>query len=443
MKLPLFLLLPATLLLGLPGRPRPTAHRAQPIRAAAADSLDALKIVYLGSSVPYGQGATNKYGYTSRYATLLTQRHAAGLGVAWTTANVSVPGDNTIKVAARWRRDLLPQRGRYVMLALSLGNEGIHGGGQPVFEQFRRNLQALVDRARADGRVPVVTNCYVRGDFTPEDYAYTKQMNLLLHAWAVPTVNLLGAVDDGQGRWVAGYWSDSYHPNDRGHAELARAIVPSLFDALRAGKPTPRFQPGTGLALAPGTTLALTPEVGVHSFTQALSFRGGAAGRLLALPDSLGAGTVGLDAAGTLTYASARGGHLTSTAPVAAGRWHHLVLTHYYARGETILYLDSTRVGSLPEKLLLRRVALGGPGAAVGGRYRQWCFYRAGMNAEEVQRLAADSLLKSSLELYAPLHGGNLANLAQSTNALIGPAEPASGPPSRPRRLRAAQPTAQ
>jgi len=436
----LVLLLPATALLGLasaPAPPRPVvAPGALPV---PADSLDALKIVYLGSSVPYGQGATNKYGYTSRYTTLLHQRHAANLGAAWTTANASVPGDNTGKVAARWRRDLLSQRGRYVVLALSLGNEGIHGGGQPIYDQFRRNLWALVERARADGRVPVVTNCYTRGDFTAEDYAFTRQMNLLLHRWDVPTVNLLGAVDDGQGRWVAGYWDDSYHPNDKGHAEMTRAIVPSLFDALRAGKPRPQQQPSAGQALGPAT-LRLTPEARVHAFTQTVSFQASRPGVLLTLPDSLGSGTVRLDAAGTITYTSPRGGHVTGATGAADARWHHLTLSHYYARGETIVYLDSTRVGSLPEKLLLRQVVLGGAAAPADSRFRQWCFYRAGMNADEVRALAADSLLQSSLELYAPLRPGSTANLAQSTNQLARVAAPAGRPVRRQPATAASKP---
>ena len=424
----LYLLLPAMLLLALAPKPAVPASGPAPGPTAATcapDSLDALRIVYLGSSVPAGQGATARYGYTSRYATLLAERHAAGLGAAWTTTNVSVPGDNTNKVAARWRRDLLPQHGRYVVLALSLGNEGIHGGGQAVFAQFRDHLQALVARARADGRVPVVTNCYARNDFTAEDYAFTRQLNLLLHSWAVPTVNLLGAVDDGQGHWAAGYWADALHPNDQGHAELCRAIVPSLFDALRAGKPVPRKQASAGLALPRGAALRLTPEAQVHSFTQVVSFRSAAAGRLLALPDSLGLGSVQLDPAHTLTYASARGGQLTSAVPASGSSWHQLVLTHYYARGETVLYLDGVRVGSLPEKLLLQQVQLGGGDAPARARYRDWCFYRAGLNDDEVRALAADSLLKSSLEVYAPL-AGSLTNLAQSTNQLSGLVAPAT-----------------
>lgn len=112
------------------------------------------------------------------------------------------------------------------------------------------------------------------------------------------------------------------------------------------------------------------------------------------------------------------------------------MLTHYFARGETVLYLDGRRVGNLPEQLRTRYLTLGGRLAPAGGQYRNWLFYRAGMNADEVHALATDSLLKSSLELYAPLDGrqraapDSLANLAQSTNVVVRVPSPR---PSSPR----------
>jgi lysophospholipase L1-like esterase len=392
-------------------------------QAPAHPAADSLKIVFFGSSVPFGQGATNKYGYASRYARLLAQRATAGQGAPWAVANISIPGDNTLKILARWERDLPPQQARYVVYALALGNEGIHGGGQPKFEQFRDNMQVLIAKARAAGLVPVVTNSYTRNDYTAEDYAYIRQMNLLLHAWAVPTVNLLGAVDDGQGHWAPGYFDDALHPNDRGHAELAHAWVPSLFDALRAGKPQPHAHATAGVRLAPQATLRLVPEALVHPFTQAFSFRAAGRGQLLSLQDSTRMGSLSIEKNGTLAYASAGGGHLRSAARVSDNQWHQVVLTHYFARGETLLYLDGKEVGRLPEQLHLRQLALGG--APRGAQYRNWLFYRAGMNADEVRTLAADSLPKSSLELYAPLDSrrtaapDSLANLAQSTNVLV------------------------
>jgi len=404
--------------------PAPSAADA-PRRTSSKPALDDLKIVFFGSSVPFGQGATNKYGYPSRYARLLTQRATAGQGAAWATANISIPGDNTLKVLARWERDLPPQQGRYVVYALALGNEGIHGGGQPKFDQFKANMQVLIAKARAAGLVPVVTNSYTRNDYTAEDYAFIRQMNLLLHAWAVPTVNLLGAVDDGQGHWAPGYFDDALHPNDRGHAELAHAWVPSLFDALRAGKPQPHAHATTGVRLPRKAALRLVPEALVHPFTQVLSFRTTGSGQLLLLQDSMRTGSLRIEKDGTLTYSSAKTGRLRTPTRVADNQWHQVALTHYFAKGETVLYLDGNAVGHLPEQLHLRQLTLGGRRAPRGAQYRNWLFYRAGMNADEARALAADSLLKSSLELYAPLDGrraaapDSLANLAQSTNGLL------------------------
>jgi lysophospholipase L1-like esterase len=422
-----------------------------PAVALADTLLDNLKIVVLGSSVPFGQGATNKYGYAARYGQLLARRATAGQGAAWQLANVSIPGDNTVKVLARWQRDLRPQRGRYVVLALSLGNEGIHEHGQPMFDQFQANLQQLVARARAEGMVPVVTNCYTRNDYTPTDYAFIKQMNLLLHTWAVPSANLLGAVDDGAGHWAAGYWDDALHPNDLGHAELAHAIVPSLFDALRAGKAQPRRVATSFVRLGPArrsgaTSLTLQPEALLHPFTQVVSFRTAGAGQLLALQDSTARGSVAIAPGGTLVYTSAKGGRLAGTRRVNDNRWHHLMLTHYYAAGRTVLYLDGAEVGRLPEKLLTRQLSLGGRLAPADGKYRNWLFYRAGMNADEARALAADSLLQSSLEVYAPLDGrrgaaaDSLINLAQSTNRLrplAEPGQPRGAQPAKNSQVRA------
>lgn len=421
------------------------AQAPSPTTTATPSALSPndLKIVYFGSSVPFGQGATGKYGYPSRYSALLAQRANANLGAPWTTANISIPGDNTLKVLERWERDLLPQQGRYVVYALALGNEGIHGGGQPKFDQFKANMQVLLAKARAQGMVPVVTNSYTRNDYTAEDYAFIQQMNLLLHSWAVPTVNLLGAVDDGHGRWAAGYFDDGLHPNDLGHAELFHAWVPSLFDALRAGKPLPKRRTTAGLLLA-GSALRLVPEALVHPFTQVVSFRAKAPGTLLTLQDSTSTGRLSLGAQGQLTYTSAKAGQLSSTAHVADDKWHQVALTHYFARGETLLYLDGKLVGHLSEQLRTRQLTLGGSQAPAGAQYRNWLFYRSGMNEAEVRALAADSLLKSSLELYAPLDGRRvaapdvLANLAQSTNVVVRVASPAVGPVRRSGAKRAA-----
>ncbi|MFD2147761.1 SGNH/GDSL hydrolase family protein [Mucilaginibacter antarcticus] len=210
---------------------------------------DSLKIVYFGSSVPWGYGATKEHGYTYVFNNILNKRSADGTGKNWKTANISKGGDNTIKLIARWGKELMPQKGKYVVYALSLGNEGIHEAGKPRLDQFKTNMTKLIDMARDSGYVPIITNCYTRNDFNKKDYAFVKDLNLWINALDVPSVNVLGAVDNGFGKWAAGYWSDPAHPNNSGHAEMAYTIVPSLFDALANGKPQPKWVAGSHFSL--------------------------------------------------------------------------------------------------------------------------------------------------------------------------------------------------
>ena len=80
--------------------------------------------------------------------------------------------------------------------------------------------------------------------------------------WDVPSVNFLGAVDDGTGKWAKGFWHDSLHPNAAGHDELARTFVPTLFDALEQGKPAAEALDGDRIRASERCqdTVSFTPD---------------------------------------------------------------------------------------------------------------------------------------------------------------------------------------
>ncbi|WP_285055200.1 GDSL-type esterase/lipase family protein [Pedobacter ginsengisoli] len=386
-----------------------------------------LKIVYFGSSVPYGQGATNHKGYTSLFSDILKNRTSAS-GYVWETVNISIGGDNTVKVLNRYKTDFLPQNGKYVIFALALGNEGIHEKGQPMFDQFEKNIKILISKARADGYTPVITNSYTRNDYNERDYSFIKKMNLLIHTWDVPSINLLGAIDDLSGHWVNGFWDDGFHPNDAGHTEMSYTIVPSLFDALESRKPMPKRIKGSYIKSAKNRSesksLLFTPENIVHPFTTAISFKTGDSGVLLQLTNAAGKGTISVNKEGRLVYSSPGSEAVSGTSIVNDGKWHKVIVTHYYAKGVTMLYCDSTLQGTLAEKLVTTSVRIGGTDIPKKLAYKNWLFYRSAMNPDEIKYLAKDSLLKSSLELYAPLDGKKvsvsdpLINLAQSMNTI-------------------------
>jgi lysophospholipase L1-like esterase len=388
-------------------------------------AIDEYEISFMGSSGMNGQGATNMQGYAYQYNQMLQQRAVEGSSPFY-RSNISVNGNNTTTALARWEKDLVGDCSSYVIFGLVLGNEGIHETGQVAFNSYLNNLPMMVQMARDINKVPVVQNNYGRGDFNAADYAYIKQMNILMAQWDVPTSNLLGAMDNGTGNWVDGYWDDALHPNTPGHTELFYAMVPSLFDALEAEKPQPVLSTNTYITPDPvtgGGQLTFTPDNMIHPFTVSFDVQTTGNGHLMAFnTNGTAVGNIAVTTDGFVSYTSPAGTTVTGTTAINDGAWHKVTLTHYYAWGKTFLYTDAAVSGSVTEQLEAKVFSLHGTGAPANVNYRNWFFYRSGMNELEIIAMNDNKMLKSSLELYAPMDKdaegtpAMFANLAQSTN---------------------------
>lgn len=388
------------------------------------EGIDPFKISVMGSSVANGQGATSNHGYAYMYGELLDERFRNQESkLPWYTSGISVNSNNTLNLLARYN-DLIHDCGAYVIFGLSLGNEGIHGAAdQPaIYNQFKDNMQTLIKKAREDGKYPVMMNNYTRGDFDANDYEYVKQMNLLIHEWDLPSINLLGAIDDGKGVWATGYQNgtDIYHPNTDGHREFTYAMVPSLFDAIDAGKGQPSRVSGTSYVLADKKVLVFTPEDIVHPFTLSFKIKGTTDGVIASFANGSNAtGTLKIQG-GVVVYQSPLTGEIKGAVNVTDNQWHVVSLTHYYAQGRTLLYTDKTLVGELKEKLTAGKFTIGDNASTGSREYSELFFYRSAMNQEEIEKLCDGRMLKSSLEIYAPLDGSKstIENLAQSMNSV-------------------------
>lgn len=388
--------------------------------------IDTMKISIMGSSVAYGTGATSNQGYAYMYGQLLANRYSSGIGDNWVWNNISIGGNSTLDVLKRWDKDLLGANSRYVIYALSLANEGIVGGGQKIYNQFKTNIQLLVEKARSAGKIPLLTSNYTNAVYTSTEYNYIKQINRLIHQWDLPSVNMLGAVDDGTGKWATGYMYNSAHPNDAGHSEMLLSIVPSTFDALKAGKVLPVRVSGTSISLGKNglnKKIILTPENIVHSFTNSFGVKTTGNGIISSFKTASGVAYLKINSSGNLVYQSPTGSTIQSKSVVNDGNWHQVTLSHYYARGITMLYSDSIKCDSLVEKQVSQEFDLSDNAAPNTINYREWFFYRSGMNKEEITLLNRGVMLKSSLEIYAPLYGNSqitdtLSNLAQSLNSV-------------------------
>jgi len=399
-------------------------------------------IAVLGSSVAAGWVTSFETlhdlqnGYAQRLERLLGPR-------GWNVVNVSTPGDDTKRVLQRMQRDLRRVKPGYVLIGLSMSNEGLETNDpDTVFESYTTGLKKIIETCRESGMTPIVGLCYANDNFNQTHYAYIKRMNRLINTWDVPSINLLGPLDDGRGRLLKGYTFDLDHPDDIGHEELFYAVSPSLFDALANGKPLPVFESPTGHTTVdktnPGTPISFIPDDVMHSFAYAFDVRTSSHGRIAAIHGAGGAITIDVDDSRRLRCTSASGAAVSSEGALADGAWHQVIVSHQYLSGRTEFFLDGISMGQSSVQLAPTQFVLGGDqqsagaAAAVPADYRRLLIYRAPLNDDDVKVLHGGAPLQASLEVFGPLNGERLAsgarltNLAQSTSTLI--AYPSDGP---------------
>ena len=385
------------------------------------------RISAFGSSVCNGEGAEGHKGYAYMYGQQLAERYSRGQSkMPFEVSGVSIGGNTTINLLDRYD-EMLHDFGRYVIIGLSLGNEGIHGARDPqaIFDQFHRNMLTLISKCREDGKIPVVMNNYTRGDYTPEDYAYVKRMNLDIHRWQVPSVNVLGAIDNGEGKWADGYMRDNWHQDTKGHQEFMYAIPPSLFDALREGKPYPTRRAGKGITLRKGSTIEFAGEGILHPFTVTLRAVGGKAGRILAISTDQGEATLSIVKGGMLQYALGGKTLLQSEKNIVPTKNvpYDITLTHYYAQGRTLLYLDGQLIGEVKERIAPTLFVMGDCKSGTSRTFTEVSLWRSAMTQEEIEMHHQGECMKSSLEIYTPLDEEmkttGFPNLAQSLNGSV------------------------
>ena len=254
-------------------------------------------IAVLGSSVAKGYtggGSIIDGSFANGYAGLLTTYLDP---LDWAVTNLSVGGDSTADVLARFDADVLPADPDLVQIGLSMSNEGLAGASDPaaVCETFRSGMTNIIAQIRSNGMYAMAGLCYPHNGYSATEYQYLKDMNILMNSWDLPSYNFLGAVDDGSGHWVEGYNADNVHPNAAGHQEMFYTIVPSLFDAIRLGKT------GTPASIADAEDyvvisrdedvqdpISYTPDTTVHSFTTSFRVRSSSTGTVAAVLQSGG-----------------------------------------------------------------------------------------------------------------------------------------------------------
>ena len=384
---------------------------------------DRANLVFFGSSVCRGSGAIDRAGYAFQFY------HSGAIDTTrYAYFNASTGGDNTLKVEQleRLTKKLYPTNPDFVVIGLSLANEGIRtpqidASRETVLEQFRSRLLALADSLHNQGIKPVIVNCYAHSYFYEPQYAYIKKMNRIINTWDYPSINVLGAIDDGEGRWVEGFAKDPGHPNTEGHREMYLAMVPSLFDAMVKGKKTPAYDWSKSFTTIDNPqkeeVISFDVEHTIHSFTMSFRFKAAANGVVARIETDQGSREVTVDDY-NLSYENT-----TTTFPKHTGKWNHVVISHSYANQQTLFALNGKVIGTFKERLAPTKFVYGGNLEKVD--LKDLTLHRSSLHEDEIIDLNNKLFIQSSLEAYTPMTrkitGETLPNKAQSlTNLRLG-----------------------
>ena len=355
------------------------------------ESFKNRKIVVLGSSVAAGWVTSyqEKYdmqnGYAYRLARLLQPR-------GWEVINISIPGFDTKGTIERFEGDVLPMEPGYVIIGLSMSNEGLESGDpDSVSLSYESGIRKLIGLCRENNIRPVVGLCYSNDNYTNEQYAYLKKMNRLIASWDVPSINFLGALDDGHGHFPEGYTFDPNHPDDRGHEEMFYAIVPDIFEALEAGKAAtlPVRSDAEMLPLS-GQVITYVPSDVMHSFSLCFKFKTDGRANLISVKTPNAQNIVSVSANGMLAYED-------EEIKIGSGEKHHLTFTHQYLTESTIIYLDGKAVFKVHEQLEPLCFSIGDKNSSL--EISNLLIYRAALNKEEVASLKEENWFNGSLEV--------------------------------------------
>jgi lysophospholipase L1-like esterase len=213
-------------------QPYPFGYLEQPAPEPSPPTFEGLKIVVIGSSVAVGHNAWLFNGWAKRLGQRLKEKYDHQL------VNVSKLGSTVGSTLDRFNAVVTPEQPDIVIIALSLGNEGLaHCAPQArraAQRRFESGLQQLIKLTRQLGARPMLGAVYPHGDYTPEHYALLQDTHQRMLTWGVPILDWLGALSDRQGRWKPDLSFDPAHPNSQGHRLMYHAIDLSLFQIDKA-----------------------------------------------------------------------------------------------------------------------------------------------------------------------------------------------------------------
>ncbi len=187
-----------------------------------------LKIVVIGSSVALGYKSWLLKGWVQLLSETLAEKYGHQV------VNVSESGANVGRTISRFPSLVTPEKPDLVIIALSLGNEGLAyskpNEQKGIQRRFEAGLQQLVKMTKEIGAIPVLGGLYPHNYYSFEHYQLLKETHQRILSWGLPVLNWLDHLDDGHGHWRDDTSFDPAHPNSKGHQLMYESINLNLFN---------------------------------------------------------------------------------------------------------------------------------------------------------------------------------------------------------------------
>ena len=400
------------------------------------------KVLFIGSSTTEGNGPSV---IDNAWFKIIERR----LGDKYKCYFRGIGGDNTVDVINRFYNDVAPVQPDFVVIQLTIGNEGIYSSTDKVaiYQQFKDNMLQIINMVKQIGATPIVIGQAPTKNYNDLYYRFGVKVTEEIASMGVHTIDVMGNLAKEDGTPFEQVMKDTLHYNDLGQEYIANAIPITLFDKARvqAGgyfKEQENSYIHLGQDLYTDLPIYFEPDEPIKNFTFFCWVR-------YAQPNH---GVVPSNASGVVSFNnsdrlyvvsgnenewiitnnsdSSGGGRFTST-EIQWNKWISLAISYHAEENQYIVYCNGIEIGRHTADVgVLTRLTLAGREGAEGLTLRNADFknvllYRTRLNAQQIKRLHEGQYLQMSLELFAPMNdkaivpGASLNNLAATTSTLI------------------------
>lgn len=213
-----------------------------------ADGAEPLRIVTLGDSITKGVRAGVSEDQT--FSAELQRQLRAGVFPDTEVINVGIGGEQAGQGLTRLARDVVAKKPNIVTIMYGHNDSYIDAGKTAVrvsIPRFRADISQLVERLREVGVTPIL--------MTPPAYAeksapngegehcnvklsrYSEVVRQVAETLQVPLIDHYAAWEEisKKGTDLNEWTTDGYHPNPKGHVDLATRMLPVVREQIPAG----------------------------------------------------------------------------------------------------------------------------------------------------------------------------------------------------------------